>query len=64
VKAITQSKIKIDTYNPKGYLNPFENKDPIKDVSLNSLHATQVFNRRLAAQQTRANISTTPGRVL
>mmetsp|Transcript_17447 Transcript_17447/g.16658 ORF Transcript_17447/g.16658 Transcript_17447/m.16658 type:complete len:109 (+) Transcript_17447:17-343(+) len=45
----SNANINVNVYNPKNHLRPFEFNDNQKNVSLNSLHATDIYNKRLAA---------------
>mmetsp|Transcript_39637 Transcript_39637/g.29273 ORF Transcript_39637/g.29273 Transcript_39637/m.29273 type:complete len:157 (+) Transcript_39637:1-471(+) len=60
VKPYSKSNLNLLAYNPKHYLRPFDYSDDKKNVSLNSLHATAVFNRRLEAENLRKNLIQTP----
>lgn len=39
-----------ENYNPKQHLKPYDMPQVVREVPLNSLHSTRIFNRRQAAQ--------------
>ena len=50
IKPITQQSIPNEFYNPKSYLEPYKVKTERRDIKINSLHQTTVFNRKEASQ--------------
>ncbi|CDW77658.1 UNKNOWN [Stylonychia lemnae] len=49
IKPITQIKPSLEFYNPRGHLKLSFLESDNKDVALNSLHSTKVYNRKIAA---------------
>ncbi|CDW85700.1 UNKNOWN [Stylonychia lemnae] len=63
IKPITQTKIGAEHYKPSWYLNPYDTTSNVsKDVSLNNLHSTRIFNRKQAAEELKSNTKLNTGR--